>query len=127
MSIEDNIAARKAADEAFELMSLAISEQSLSPEAAAKAWRSIGDRIDAVTQTEREPVESPNVMSDQEAKRFERSIVSFGKHKGKAIKDVPLDYLLWVDGDEFRGDLRRYLKREDVQREQEREQEREAV
>ena len=123
MSIEDNIAARKAADEAFELMRLSIKEADISPEAMAVAWQRVHTEIGSVmlpTFAEPEPTDS-SVMSDQEAKRFERSTMTFGKHEGEQIKDVPMSYLLWIDGDEFRADLRRYLRREEVQQEQERE------
>jgi len=56
-------------------------------------------------------------MSDQEAKRFEQEVMPFGKHKGKAVVDVPLDYLFWLDGDEFRRRLPGYLLSDRVQRE----------
>lgn len=36
----------------------------------------------------------------------------FGKHKGKLLKDVPSDYLLWVyeNKDDLYGDLKAYIE-----------------
>ncbi len=40
-----------------------------------------------------QPVEP---MTDQEALVFEREIMEFGKYSGMQIKDIPLDYLIWL-------------------------------
>lgn len=48
-------------------------------------------------------------MSDEEAARFERNRIEFGKHKGELIQDVPAAYLCWIAEDEFRENLQRYI------------------
>jgi uncharacterized protein (DUF3820 family) len=50
-------------------------------------------------------------MTDPEARAFGQQVLSWGKHAGRTIDEVPLDYLVWLAGqeDEFRRELRRYL------------------
>ena len=58
-------------------------------------------------------------MSDAGSIVFERQLMLFGKHVGKRIKDMPMDYLLWLECEpDFRRKLRRYLHSERIQREQ---------
>ena len=59
-------------------------------------------------------------MNDEEAKRFGLQSMPFGRHHfGTPIKDVPLDYLLWVEGEvDFRRQLNRYLRSRRMQQEQ---------
>lgn len=118
MTIEDNIKIRRATDDVFELLSEFIKETVDSDHMRA-VWLRVGEMVDSATQVDRTPQATPDAMSDDEKKRFERTEVPFGKHSGKQVKDVPLSYLEWIDGDEFRTDLRRYLKHPDVWREQE--------
>lgn len=122
MSIEDNVRCRKAAEEAFALVSDSLREElGGEPELLGKAWQQVCDAIAAVVQKPEEPAKpiASKAMSDAEAKRFENSTMQFGKHKGELVKDVPLSYLSWIDEDTFRADLRRYLLRDEVWREQE--------
>jgi len=58
-------------------------------------------------------------MDAAEARRFERTEMTFGVHAGKQIKDVPLGYLDFIDEDEFRWKLHRYLKSKRVHKERE--------
>lgn len=62
----------------------------------------------------------PQPMSDLQAKAFGASLMTFGKHAGTRIDQVPLEYLLWLADapDEWKADLRRYLKSRRVQIEQ---------
>ena len=50
-------------------------------------------------------------MPDGWADAFELEVIEFGKYKGYAIADVPLDYLDWLAGmgDEFKNRVRQYL------------------
>lgn len=60
-------------------------------------------------------------MSDVQARAFGASTIGFGKHQGKRVDDVPIEYLHFlVDeaGGQFVKQLRRYLRSERVQREQ---------
>lgn len=42
----------------------------------------------------------------------DQSLMPFGKHKGKALANVPAGYLLWIyDNLTLRDDLRLYIKR----------------
>jgi len=66
--------------------------------------------------TKTEPTQY-RAMTEDEAKRFEQSELTFGKFTGKRVADVELSYLEWLDGDEFRWKLHRYLKSDRVQRE----------
>ncbi len=57
-----------------------------------------------------EPAITP--MSDGEARGFEKTEMPFGKHAGKPIAEVPLDYLDWLVGqnEEFNAKLARYMR-----------------
>ena len=117
MSILENVRSSQVAGECFELISEYIVEQGLEPAAIAKAWRKVGDMVDAVTNTDRTPPEPPvsMVMSDDEAKRFEGQTMKFGKHVGDLIADVPLSYLAWLDDqNSFQVLVRRYLRRREI-------------
>lgn len=58
-------------------------------------------------------------MTDDEARRWERNTtIKFGKHQGALVKDVPIEYLSWLDDqNEFARDLHRYLAAPSVARE----------
>ncbi|HEV3340922.1 MAG TPA: DUF3820 family protein [Pirellulales bacterium] len=59
-----------------------------------------------------------DAMTDAEAREFGASTMPFGKHTGERVDAVPLEYLLWLDGDEWRRDLARYLRSRRIQTEQ---------
>lgn len=64
-------------------------------------------------------VVSEEPMSYDSSLAFERQVMPFGKHAGESIKDVPMDYLLWLECEpDFRRELRRYLRSDRIQREQ---------
>lgn len=42
------------------------------------------------------PVTELRVMTDAEAREFEKLSIPFGVNQGKNYKDVPIDYLTWV-------------------------------
>ena len=58
-------------------------------------------------------------MTNVQAKAFGASVLSFGKHQGRRVDEVPLDYLEWLAGqeNEFQKNLRRYLLSERIVRE----------
>lgn len=56
------------------------------------------------------PVDPFAAMDEQEAIRFERHALTFGKHAGESVGVVPCGYLGWLAENDFAIDLRRYLK-----------------
>ncbi len=119
MSIAENIKTRKAVEACYELVGEYLQECELSPDALGQAWRRLGDMMDAAAGDKREP-STDVVMSDDDAKRFGRRIVPFGRYSQdwgdpRRIQDVPLSYLVWLEeADDFRRDLTRYLKRREI-------------
>jgi uncharacterized protein (DUF3820 family) len=99
-----------------ELVELILSEASTHPMAAAWpeefAQAMFAEIHKAMTaklpQVEAKP-DRDAPMTYEEAREWERRTLEFGKHQGEFVKDVPLEYLLWIDGDKFRGELKRYL------------------
>lgn len=65
------------------------------------------------------PITRAGPMNDAEAARWGRVMrLSFGKHEGKFVKDVPIEYLSWLDDqNEFARELHRYLAAPSVARE----------
>ena len=59
---------------------------------------------------EQEPWCGPPMMHE-EARDFETQTMLFGKWANHYIHGVPIDYLLWLEGeDDFRKSLNRYLR-----------------
>jgi len=126
MTVEHNIAARKAAETVFEL---AVEQSRELPEQSVVAyWCRLLLLVEQVLPSDiRIPRIGPQVpqtpppMSEDEAKAFEKHSMPWGKYNGTKIADVPMDYLLYIDDqkDEFRDRLHRYLASDRVQREQE--------
>jgi len=101
-----------------ELMDLVISEvatREFEPDELDVFWRCFSNaaakqvrkRVKAVI-----PITSvAPPMDELEAQEFEKEIIPVGKHKGKRVLDVPLDYLTHLaDDSEFIRDLRRYVR-----------------
>jgi hypothetical protein len=65
--------------------------------------------------------ESLKPMTEPQARVFEVETMTFGKYIGRAIGDVPLDYLEWLSdaSREFWQKCHRYLNSERVKRERE--------
>lgn len=57
-------------------------------------------------------------MTDSEAIKFGNSLMPYGKYSNYPINSVPVRYLDWLVGenDEFKDQLRRYVKNDDVRR-----------
>lgn len=71
-------------------------------------------------QTTPEPEVVPSLpMDDEDAKRFEKALVSFGKHEGCPVGEVEIGYLVWLEERSgFSRNLNRYLRSERGQRRQ---------
>lgn len=119
MTLETRIQARKAADE---IMELVIEESRRHSPEARHFLMCLLDQLGQLLNEESPVVEQPQnngAMSDDDARHWERHYrIDFGKYSGQLIKDVPLDYLLWIDDDAFRRQLRRYLASDHAQQEQ---------
>jgi len=115
--IESNIQSRCVAEEAIDL----ICEMAESSANRKRFWKviekmaaqEVGDDPPDVTG------DSDGKMSYEEARGLESTlVVPFGKHNGKLLKDVPLDYFFWLDSQpDFRRHLRRYLASDLIQQE----------
>lgn len=119
MSIAANIAARQAAETVVDLINGELrtlidahTQDALIP-FFATLRECYGDNltVEVVKEVERAP-RGPRPMTDDEARAFERRSMPWGKHKGKLISEVPLDYLDWVldQPDTFKVDIERYVR-----------------
>ncbi len=121
--ITAKVEARGAADELFALGQAEVRRHGLCAPGAEAYWQRLHDRIAKITGglcpfriVERGP-HAP--MTEEECQVFEREAMIFGKHSGVKVSGVPLDYLIWLDGEpDFRRKLNRYLRSERIQREQ---------
>lgn len=140
MSIAANIAARQAAETVIdlingELRSLidAHSQDALAPFfTTLRECYGVNLTVEVVKEVERAP-RGPRPMTDDEARAFEKRPMPWGKHKGKLISEVPVDYLQWVldQPDTFKVDIERYVRSDWVRdakkiEEEEEEEQREA-
>ena len=104
---------RKARDVARQVWDLALDEsKDFKQRASDEFWRFLAGVLKAAHPklflTKSVPI---SAMSPLEAKRFAHETMEFGKHSGKAIGDVPLDYLDWLAGQpDFHVRLNRYLR-----------------
>jgi uncharacterized protein (DUF3820 family) len=116
MGIPENITARKAAEDINGFMDMALNDV---PSGSARVFfKTIAEHIPS-RYLPRSPASPLLPMSENDSKRFEKTLFPYGKHCGTKISDVPLDYLFWLDEqDDFRHTLRRYLLSDRVQREQ---------
>lgn len=118
-TIERRVNARASADE---LMDFAIDESKPLGAEARVFWERLQSQIAALINIEppRPKVDKAKPMGEQEASEWEeKTEMAFGKHKGEKVRDVPIDYLLWLDEtNEFGRQLTRYLGSPLAQREQ---------
>jgi hypothetical protein len=56
----------------------------------------VRDAIEAWIRAGEIPPQPVKPMTDAEAQAFEQEPMEFGKYNGVKVKDVPLDYLIWV-------------------------------
>lgn len=115
MSIESNIAAGKKAREVIDL----VTSEGVGLEDPARYFRELHRMLaEIINEPAPERRATADAMTIEEARAWERKPMPFGTHQDKPISDVPIDYLLFIDGDDFRRQLGRYLRSEAVQREQ---------
>ena len=119
MSLQENVACTCAAREFIEL-----GEDIACSYDGRRFWLAVAamanDRAGLVEEHRDLPlVPDPlAAMTDAEAKAFGREIMSFGKHKGDKLRDIPLEYLAWLaDQARFHIDVMRYFRSGDVRRE----------
>ena len=120
MSITDNVEASNTADEVHRLASSEALR--FTGDAALRFWRRLLENVCAVIPPQYHPtrVDRSDVvpMTREELREWEIKKMPFGKHEGTQVKNVPLDYLIWLDEQpDFRRELKRYLKSDRIQRE----------
>ena len=109
-SLSDNVQARKDAAEIIEFIG----------DKSVKFWTVLGAMVHDKIPKVPDAVERHPPMTEQEAIQFEAEDIPFGKHKGNAVGEVPVDYILWLtEGNEFDKDLRRYVRSKRFQMRQE--------
>ena len=124
-TIEANIAKRKAiiadVEELVELGENMCVEGQHDPRSfwlaiAAMAEDRAGIAHEPIPEVKPKPAKT---MTDDEAKRFGRKAMTFGKFKNQPINDVDIDYLEWADFEmgQWWRDLHDYLGSGYVQRE----------
>lgn len=118
MSVETNIAATKIAKDVWAL----VSEEALKldPESQQHLYEKLHVYILDCLPEKKSRKDPDEPMSNEEASRFGKSKMPFGKHVDKTIDETPMDYLEWLDAQpDFRRQLRRYLESERIQNEPE--------
>lgn len=106
---------RKEAKECIELIEGTAGQ--LSPQSTEAFWDSIREFMAAIVPKEPEPESAAmTAMNDTQAFYFGSEQMPFGKYRRALIADVPLVYLDWlIDApDEFKDQLRAYLKNEEI-------------
>ena len=121
--VEAHVAGRKEANVAAELVITAAKElfEASGKEACDAFWLTIRETLwpDRAAKLAKPATHAPaDAMTDEEARLFGNDIMNFGKYKGARVDDVPLDYLEYIDGDDWRGKLRRYLRSRRIRVEQ---------
>lgn len=106
-----------------EIVNLAMSE-AVPFRNRKRFWRTLVDQLIAVGGLVDEPPTGrieDRPMTEEEARGFGRIRMTFGKHEGVEIRNVPLDYLEWLvdQHSSFRTNLKRYLKADNIKRERE--------
>ncbi len=114
-TIADNVAIRQEAEEAFCFVrDLA---GAMPEDRAAKFWTIVALRVaEASGAISEDPAPESDKMNTTQAKAFEQTAVTFGKHNGERVGDVPMDYWDFILADTFSHDLRRYMRSDHVQR-----------
>jgi len=115
--------ARESGTEAMDLLqSLAADLVREHPEAAIEVTRTffttVREAIDVLMPRVQPPANmlAVRAMDDEEARKFEAETMTFGKYAGTPIGNVPPDYLLYLDENQFAAKLRRYVASERFKR-----------
>ncbi len=93
MSVEEKVDAGKSAKDVF---SFALHEaEGLSKEISKHFWTRLGTMINSKLKDATEAPE-PKAITDDQARNLGKLVIPKGKHKGKTLNDIPIDYLEWV-------------------------------
>lgn len=104
MGLKENIAARKAGDEAFALLQKA-------PEAShGRFFETIANKAAAAVGLEVVKRNRSSCMLEADAVRFAAQGMPYGKHAHIPIKDIDPEYLLWLAESDFARDMRLYVQ-----------------
>jgi uncharacterized protein (DUF3820 family) len=125
MSIAANIAARQAAETVVDLINDELRGliDTHGRDALVTFFATLREcyrdnlTVEVVKEVERAP-RGPRPMTDSEASAFEARRMPWGKHKGKRIDEVPIDYLQWMldQPDTFKVEIKQYLESEWVRK-----------
>lgn len=110
MTLDHNIAMRKAAEDLIELATTEYGRDE-------RFWEVVRNHAVAFAPMPPSPPETIAPLSDEAARKFGRIVLSFGLHRGKRYDEVPLDYLEWLA--DSRTDLVRYIRSRRIQSEHE--------
>lgn len=106
MSIEKNIRTRKAVDAFMELAA-----DLITPDIDEKRfWLEIAGRAAQFTDYELTVRENKGVMEYDECLKFEQSVVPFGNHAGRLVREVDLEYWIIIIENDFARQLQRWMR-----------------
>lgn len=108
MTLEHNIAMRKAAEE---LVRYATAEYGRDE----RFWEVLRNHAVSFAPLPPQPPATIEPLSDEDARRFGRRVLNFGVHRDKCYDDAPLDYLEWLADQNVQ--LIRYIRSRRVQAE----------
>jgi len=110
MTIEHNIAMRKAAEA---LVELATSEYGRDK----RFWEVVRDHAIKCAPLPPAPRNPSTIepLSDEDARRYGRGQITFGQHAGMRFDDIPISYLVWLADRNVQ--LVRYIRSRRVQSE----------
>lgn len=100
-TLERNIACRREAEAVIEL----------AGQQPARFWETLIQLAEERLPPKPVPVDPYPPMADDEAAKFERWVMPYGKHGGKPMGDIPVGYMCWLtDGDDVVKAARRYVR-----------------
>jgi len=117
IALEDNVAALLLANELMDLGFTLVKESGIPAESVRRFWQYVMESAGELVGDEVvEKPKQPKIMSDVDARRFGRSLMPFGQHKGASIDEVPIDYLEWLLDQQgtFMEDLGSYMDSERI-------------
>lgn len=113
--VRDRIAGRKAAET---IVLLATEEAAaFGYHGKTSFWYTLADALSKYL-PQASPARQPEPMNDKAAQVFGQMEMKFGKYRGQPLDEVPVDYLVMlVDDNEWKQQVRRYLRSPRIQRE----------
>ena len=113
MSVEENVADGKRAEEVYAL--------ACTGGSGDKYWRRlyylVANHLPPPLEKKANPRDAK--MTDAEAKRFGLQLIPFGEFMGMRVDDVPMERLQWYADQRWIDELRRYLKSDRIRGEAE--------